>query len=227
MAGTEILAYPETRRDFSALAELHKDLSEVMAEVGYVQKDGTNAHFKYKYASAEAVLRKVNAALSSRGIAVGSMVELLGHTPDFTNATVRVTLEFMRGGASATVQGLGQGSDKSDKAVMKANTAALKYALANAFMISWGDDPEADASVDQPAKTAKKPSNDAKLSPEVPKLLPPDVDILLRGVEACTTLDSLNELKPRIQAAKEKLEAEEYKRLTTAWGAKSRALKEA
>ena len=35
-----------------------------------------------------------------------------------------------------TVEGLGSGSDTGDKAVMKANTAALKYCLANGFLIS-------------------------------------------------------------------------------------------
>ena len=44
---------------------------------------------------------------------------------------------------------MGQGTDKGDKAVMKANTAALKYALAGIFLISWGDDPEADVETDK------------------------------------------------------------------------------
>jgi hypothetical protein len=39
---------------------------------------------------------------------------------------------------------------------MKANTAALKYAVAAGLLISWGDDPEADASTDRDAYRKEK-----------------------------------------------------------------------
>ena len=134
---------------------LVQKLADVMAEVGYVQKDATNEFHKYRYASAAAVLSKVNAALSSRGIAVSSMAELVAHDriqgdkdKHKTIAVVKLTLIFNDGTDALQIEGLGSGEDTGDKAVMKANTAALKYALANAFLISWGDDPEADPSTD-------------------------------------------------------------------------------
>ena len=136
---------------------LSAKLAEVMAEVGYVRKDATNDFQHYQYASAEAVLKKVNAALSSRGIAVSTQAELLhyesmpGAKGPSMHAVVRLSLTFTDGEEKITAQGLGEGSDKGDKATMKADTAALKYALANAFMISWGDDPEADVSTDKRA----------------------------------------------------------------------------
>lgn len=136
---------------------LSQKLSEVMGEVGYVKKDATNAFQHYKYASAEAVLKKVNAALSERGIAVSTQAELLHYDKteaggkETMHAVVRLSLTFTDGEETLTAQGLGEGSDKGDKATMKADTAALKYALANAFMISWGDDPEADVSTDKRA----------------------------------------------------------------------------
>ena len=129
------------------MSDLTTKLAEVMAEVGYVKKDAVNDFHKYRYASAEAVLKKVNAALSSRGIAVATQAELLHYADN--HAVVRLSLSFTDGPDSITAQGLGEGSDKGDKAVMKADTAALKYALANAFMISWGDDPEADIDTDK------------------------------------------------------------------------------
>lgn len=132
---------------------LSTKLAEVMKEVGYVQKDARNEYHKYRYASAEAVLKKVNAALSERGIAVSSAAHLEQYVPaetkeDTAHAIVRLALTFHDGDESLTVEGLGEGSDKGDKATMKANTAALKYAMANAFLISWGDDPEADSETD-------------------------------------------------------------------------------
>jgi len=132
---------------------LSAKLAEVMAEVGYVKKDATNDFHHYKYASAEAVLKKVNAALSARGIAVSTQAELLEYQQSGKgmHAVVRLSLTFTDGEEKLTAQGLGEGSDTGDKSVMKADTAALKYALANAFMISWGDDPEADVSTDKRA----------------------------------------------------------------------------
>ena len=132
---------------------LVQKLADVMAEVGYIQKDATNEFHKYRYASAAAVLSKVNAALSSRGIAVSSTAELVAHdriegAKPKTIAVVKLTLIFNDGTDTLQIEGLGSGEDSGDKAVMKANTAALKYALANAFLISWGDDPEADPSTD-------------------------------------------------------------------------------
>jgi hypothetical protein len=154
-------------------------LAEVMGEVGYVQKDAVNEFHHYKYASAEAVLKKVNAALSERGIAVATQAELLqyDHLGDQagkakTQAVVRLSLSFTDGETTIVAQGLGEGSDTGDKAVMKANTAAVKYALADAFMISWGDDPEADVSTDEhttetnPFTGKETPSIDAPLPPK-------------------------------------------------------------
>lgn len=45
-----------------------------------------------------------------------------------------------------TFEGLGSGQDAGDKAVMKANTAALKYAYIGGLNIAMSDDPEQDLS---------------------------------------------------------------------------------
>ena len=84
---------------------LHEKLAEVMAEVGYVQKDSRNDFHKYKYASAEAVLKKVNHALSSRGISVSSRAELAHYTEG--HAVVKLRLMFSDGDGAITVEGLG------------------------------------------------------------------------------------------------------------------------
>lgn len=175
---------------------LRQNLAEVMGIVGYVQKDGKNEAQRYKFASAEAVLKKVNAELSTRGIAISSTAETTyfnvteyvndqGKTRFRSDAVVKLALTFTSDLISVnedtketsiareeiTVQGLGQATDTGDKAVMKANTAAIKYCLTNAFLISWGDDPESaksgDAPSDRPAPkkaATKKPA--AKRSSE-------------------------------------------------------------
>jgi hypothetical protein len=80
-------------------------------------------------------------------VCLSTKAELLEFTNGF--AIVRITLTFHHGEETLSAQGIGQGFDKGDKAVMKAMTAAQKYAYATAFCISWGDDPEADSTTDR------------------------------------------------------------------------------
>ena len=174
-------------------------LSEVAQDVSYVQKDAKNDFHKYSYASAEAVLRKVNEALTTRKIAISSNAELV-HFED-GNAIVRLTLKFVDGenGEILVVQGLGQGQDKGDNAVTKANTAALKYAYANAFTMSWGDDPEADAATER--STSKKTSKPrAKKSGGTEKGFKTMfiMEEISTAIASSKTLMDLEQVKPRI-----------------------------
>jgi len=131
---------------------LAANMAEVMEKVGYVQKDATNDFQKYTYASAQAVFDKVRKELSARGIAVGGDVELVASEivgpKDKHLVVAKHTLTFTDGTDTLSVAALGEGIDAGDKASMKSNTAAVKYCLAKAFLISWGDDPEADAASD-------------------------------------------------------------------------------
>jgi len=180
---------------------LQEALSETMGEVGYVQKDAVNDFHKYKYASAEAVLKKVNASLSRNGVCLKSEADLVKLEGPL--AVVKLSLTFIKGSESVLVQGLGAGTDKGDKAVAKANTQALKYCLANAFLISWGDDPEADVETDKRAEAGrgkpngKKPSARASAAPKLPP-----VEGLLARIEAHTTYESLCEDRDLIKDLK-------------------------
>jgi hypothetical protein len=126
---------------------LQDKLVKVMAAVGAIGKDRTNSFHGYSYTSADAVMNKVRKALTTHDVCLSTEAELLEFTNGF--AVVRITLTFNHGEESMSAQGIGQGYDKGDKAVMKAMTAAQKYAYATAFCISWGDDPEADAETDR------------------------------------------------------------------------------
>ena len=133
---------------------LVQHMAEVMKEVGYVQKDATNDFQRYTYASAQAVFDKVRKELSERGIAVCGDVELVASEIVGDKAkhlvVAKHTITFTDGTDSLSVSALGEGIDAGDKAAMKANTAGVKYCLAKAFLISWGDDPEADSKTDEP-----------------------------------------------------------------------------
>lgn len=130
----------------------------VMKECAHVLKNGTNSFHGYKYATSADVLEKVNTALVKNGISSMAMPELLS-CADVTNskgnkehlATVKITIMLTdsTSGESVTLVGLGSGQDAGDKAVMKAQTAAIKYAYLLSLNISTGDDPEADVHTDQ------------------------------------------------------------------------------
>ena len=160
---------------------LQECLALTMADAGYIQKDASNDFQHYRYASATAVLKKVNGSLSANGVCLSSGVELISHdlVPGLKRPThyavVKIALTFQKGDEKLTVEGIGGGSDTGDKSVMKASTAALKYCLANAFLISWGDDPEADTETDR-AEAQDPP-------PVTPQVEPPDGLFLLKALD--------------------------------------------
>lgn len=133
-------------------------LVNVMEEVSHVQKNGTNEFHKYQYATAADVLEKVNEALCKNkicSVAKASLISLdhvtnaKGNQEHLATVQMNIRLIDSETGEYVDIAGLGNGQDSGDKAVMKAETASIKYAYMMAFNISTGDDPEADIRTDQ------------------------------------------------------------------------------
>jgi len=213
---------------------LQECLSETMAEVGYVQKDAKNSFHKYSYASAEAVLKKVNASLSKHGICLRTQYELLRYQEPTT--VVRATVTFVKGSEEISVQGLGEGSDKGDKSIMKAETAAMKYAYSGAFAISWGDDPEADEETDRRAAQAapktngkpKRASARAKgTAPVAVAATEPSVEGLMNRIEAHSSEASLAEDRQLVEDLKAVTDGNDRTRLRRVWLQHEKTLREA
>lgn len=205
------------------MSKLQQALREVANEVGYVQKDAKNTHHRYKYASAEAVLSKVRESCYKHGVAITrSQAELVESTLDDGKhlAVVRLTQTYALGDEEAAYSGLGSGKDSQDKAVMKANTAALKYLLANAFNISWGDDPEADSSLDKKAATKKKAPAKKKAATKQRSEPHP----LLSTIAAASSTDELNTIKQKIKELDSS--SREYKECVSAWKARMKEVRE-
>ena len=133
-------------------------LVNIMAECSHVVKAGTNDFHGYKYATAADVLEKVGAALVKHKVVAVTNPELVRFEKTVNSkgkeenlATVKTTLHLVDPESGETIEasGWGSGQDIGDKAVMKAQTASLKYAWMLLLQISTGDDPEADAGVDE------------------------------------------------------------------------------
>lgn len=131
---------------------------KVMEEVSHIQKNGTNDFHKYQYATAADVLEKVNEALCKNKVCSVAKAELIslehvvnakGNQEHLATVQMNIRLIDSESGEYVDIAGLGNGQDSGDKAVMKAETASIKYAYMMAFNISTGDDPEADIKTDQ------------------------------------------------------------------------------
>lgn len=125
---------------------LKQHLSEVMAKAGYVQYDGKAPATAggFSFASAEAVFGKVRKELAARGICISGDSALEHYSVDgkMSQAVIKSTITFHLGDEELSVSAHGEGKTTGGKAVMVANTAANKYAVAKLLLMSWGDDAE-------------------------------------------------------------------------------------
>lgn len=137
---------------------LFKKLSAVMADVGYIQKDGFNSFHKYKYVTEAALVDAVRTKLAAANVMlIPSVVgvderQITTKKGDHsTVSTLRMEFTFCDGdtGETFTVQWAGAGDDAADKGIYKAYTGALKYFLMKTFLIPTGDDPESDTASDE------------------------------------------------------------------------------
>ncbi len=139
-------------------SNIAKKLVNVMQECSFVPKNGTNSYHNYKYVTAEDVLSAVNKSLAKYGIAciviptLESNIDVVnqkGNIEHLATVSAHIQLIDSESGEYVELYGMGSGQDAGDKAIMKAQTAAIKYAFMLSLCIATGDDPEADAATDE------------------------------------------------------------------------------
>lgn len=135
------------------IGSIAKKLSEVLGEVQRVPKRGTNDFHKYSYATEADILDAVRGALAARQVALVTDVEVISDESLSTQrggaerlVRVRLTVRLVDGESGEWLESnaIGDGTDRGDKAVYKATTGAMKYWTMKTFMVSTGDDAEAD-----------------------------------------------------------------------------------
>lgn len=135
----------------SKLQQKKNALRKELKEKGVLKKAGKNDFDNYKYFS-EAQYKELFTELFSKHGLELKFSEISYATFEGTgkNANGRLAkLEFdlidIESGFSETTTITGEGMDKGDKAGYKAYTGALKYYLADTFMVATGDDAEKDS----------------------------------------------------------------------------------
>lgn len=189
-------------------ATLFKHMAEVLAEVERVKKNGFNKFFNYRYATESDLVDVLRPALAKHHIAVFftvldiQTIDMKGaKNGDIARIHVRATFACGETGETYDVDWYGDGQDPSDKALNKAYTAAVKYLLLKTFLVSTGDDPDAEggepgqaqqsvsggpAQQPRPAQPSPRPAEppaNGKAQPPAPAPAEDLVSMTLRGKE--------------------------------------------
>lgn len=135
--------------DLNAKLQQKKNaLRKTLKEKGVLKKGGTNTFDKYSYFSEAQYKELFTELFSNTGLELsfneveyntftGSEKQANGRMPKLNFILTDIDTGFYE---VTTITG--EGIDKGDKAGYKAYTGALKYYLANTFMVATGDDPE-------------------------------------------------------------------------------------
>lgn len=126
-------------------------LRKALKEKGVLKKGERNAFDKYNYFSEAQYKALFTELFSDHGLEL-KFTELEYQTFDGPEKQangrmprLQFTLMDIDTGFGEDTVITGEGIDKGDKAGYKAYTGALKYYLANTFMVATGDDPEKDS----------------------------------------------------------------------------------
>lgn len=139
----------ETWLDLNAKLQQKKNaLRKALKEKGVLKKGGVNNYDKYSYFSEAQYKELFTELFSNAGLELsfneveyntftGSEKQANGRMPKLNFILTDIDTGFYE---ETTITG--EGIDKGDKAGYKAYTGALKYYLANTFMVATGDDLE-------------------------------------------------------------------------------------
>lgn len=151
---------------------LRKDLSER----GVLKREGNNSFDRYKYFSEAQYKELFTELLPKHGLELNfDEIEYItfsveGKQPNGRMPKLKFYLYDTDTGFYETTTITGEGIDKGDKAGYKAYTGALKYYLADKFMVATGDDPETESPEGRGGRPQNKPYKQSK-QPE------PEIDL--------------------------------------------------
>ena len=138
--------------DLNAKLQTKKNLlRKALFKKGVVARDRTNEYDRYKYFSEAGYKKLFTELFSNAGLELTTTIDEVerftvdGKQNNGRQVKVLFTLSDVETGFAETSTFYGEGFDKGDKGLYKAYTGALKYYLANTFMVATGDDPEVES----------------------------------------------------------------------------------
>lgn len=145
MAKTEKIISIEQKKEKKTSLNIYQRMNLVMKDVEGINKDGINAHQKYKFVSHDKVTGILHKPLADRGIMVVSTIK--GLQQDGNRTMVDMEISFVNidnPDDVVLVRYMGYGIDTQDKGIGKAVSYAMKYCLLKTFCLETGDDVEKD-----------------------------------------------------------------------------------
>lgn len=129
---------------------LMNKLVDITSTIDRIPKNGHNDFHHYDYALESDIKDVVRKEMTERGLQMIpnelsrtiTQISAKNGSQQLVSLEVEYTIFDAESGESVKMKGYGDGQDSGDKAVYKAKTGALKYALTTLFMIPTGDDPE-------------------------------------------------------------------------------------
>lgn len=161
--------------------KLREKLHAIMAEVNFIEKDKTNEHFNYEYASEQAIKEALHPQLVKHKVLFAMDVTDVHKEGSITTIRVVYTFTDVETGEEITRTFAGCGADNQDKGLYKAITGAIKYILTTTFLIPTGDDAEKDGE----AGNSSRPSNRQK-RPATPRQEPDKGNVLPKPQSSST-----------------------------------------
>lgn len=126
----------------------------VSRSIGAVEKNGLNAHFKFKYQAWDDVLPAVRNACVEHGVQITPSISSCTHDGQHVLVQMTFTVKDSDTGETDQFAWFGESKGNDDKGIQKAITSCTKYALLKYLMIPIVDDTDTDAH--GPAKPAAK-----------------------------------------------------------------------
>lgn len=154
---------------------IYQRMADVTDKIGAFEKDGRNAHFNYKFAGIESIVRKLNPVLKECGVIlvttvvdIPQQIEVMQMSKagwnknQVTQVRIKATaINIDNPEETISVESYGFGVDSQDKGVYKAVSGARKYAIFLLFnLMSGADDPEYSHGKIPPAMKTPEPESD-------------------------------------------------------------------
>lgn len=152
------------------MGNLVNKICDVIKEIGVVPKTGLNKFQGYNYRKHEDIMSHLQPTLlkhglvfypKSKSIHEVSVIEKTNKSGDITkniHVLMVATYTMTDGESSIDFMGLGEGIDNGDKAIYKAQTGAIKYALNDLLMLASESDPENDQHESSNTTKSTKPT---------------------------------------------------------------------